>query len=511
MASFIANGFEWSETRPGRWERDVDEAEQFYTSLAKAYEGTGRTFFAMTGFISVFVPAESCSSDHQTENRAEDALRKAWLRLRYDHPTIASRVEYDVHGKQCKKIYETFTESSPQEDWLKTTFQIVSTSVSGLEWCNSDPPVPALPTLFLIKKPSSADGAFRADVVLRAHHDIIDGMGTLMLFNNLFAHAAEIYKWGASYTAPCFGDEWSNLSPPLRVAAGIPKDLQPAQQNRLQDIIHSNESLKEGIEIASIPFHRDRTQPGKHQRVAITLSIEQTRQLLDKSRETGLSITHVYHTAIAVTVRDTQERRVNERKVRYINYSLINERGHCRNPYSTWAHPATVYHSVSGQSLAIDLNVASSSGTTDMTSTAAKDKAEFMDIAETVRNFYLGIRSDKEHIFLVPSYWKMSTIPYPADGGTPPVPSRNDNPSVSISSMGVLDKVIRPTHGPFQLDNPWVTGEELGTGFGVFLGTWKGRLTLSTAYNDAWHDKEEAMTFLDRCNQTVFRALGIEW
>ncbi|KAB8277467.1 hypothetical protein BDV30DRAFT_251632 [Aspergillus minisclerotigenes] len=510
MASFIPNGFGWSETKPGRWERDVDEAEQFYTSLAKVYEGTGRTFFAMTGFISVSVPAEGGSSDHQTENRAVEALRKAWLRLRYDHPTIASRVEYDVHGKKCKKIYETFTKTSSQEDWLKTTFQILSTGVSGLEWCNSDPPVPPLPTLFLIKEPSSVDGAFRADVVLRAHHDIIDGMGTLMLFNNLFAHAAEIYKWGASYTAPCFGGEWANLSPPLRVAAGIPNDLRPAQEDRLQNIIHSNESLRKDVEIASLPFHRDRTQPGKHQRVAISLSVEQTRLLLDKCRDAGLSITHAYHTAIAVTVRGIQERRADERKIRYINYTLINERGHCRNPYSTWAHPASVYHSVSGRSLAIDLNVASSLGTADVASITANDRADFMDIAQAVRDFYLGIRNDKEHIFLVPSYWKMSTIPYPTDGATPPVPARNDNPSVSISSMGVLDKVIRPIHGPFQLDNPWVTGEELGTGLGIFLGTWKDRLTLSAAYNDAWHDKNEAMAFLDRCNQTIFQALGVQ-
>ncbi|PIG86620.1 hypothetical protein AARAC_006110 [Aspergillus arachidicola] len=410
MASFIPNDFEWSETKAGRWERDVDEAEQFYTSLAKAYEGTGRTFFAMTGFISVFVPAEAGSSHHQTENRVEEALRKAWLRLLYDHPTIASRVEYDVHGKKCKKVYETFSEASSQEDWLKATFQILSTSVSGLSG------------------PSSIDGALRADLVLRAHHDIIDGMGTLMLFNNLFAHAAEIYKWGASYTAPCFGGEWVNLSPPLRVAAGLPNDLRPAQEDRLQNIIHSNEYLRKDVEIASLPFHRDRTQPGKHQRVAITLSVGQTRRLLDKCRDAGLSITHAYHTAIAVTVRDIQERRADERTVRYINYSLINERGHCRNPYSTWAHPASVYHSVSGRSLAIDLNVSSSSDTADVLSTTANYKAEFMDIAQAVRSFYLGIRDDKEHIFLVPSYWRMSTIPYPTDGVTPSVPARNDKP-----------------------------------------------------------------------------------
>jgi hypothetical protein len=75
--------------------------------------------------------------------------------------------------------------------------------------------------------------------------------------------------------------------------------------------------------------------------------------------------------------------------------------------------------------------------------------------------------------------------------------------------MGVLDKVIRHNYGSFSVDNPWVTGEELGTGLGMFLDTWKGRLTLSAAYNDAWHGKEEVLDVLNRCNDIAFQGLGI--
>lgn len=75
--------------------------------------------------------------------------------------------------------------------------------------------------------------------------------------------------------------------------------------------------------------------------------------------------------------------------------------------------------------------------------------------------------------------------------------------------MGVLDKVIHHEYGPFQLDDPWVTGEELGTGIGVFLSSWKGRLTLSAAYNDAWHDQREVMDFLECCNRSVFAGLEV--
>ncbi|RMJ20886.1 hypothetical protein PHISP_08245 [Aspergillus sp. HF37] len=101
------NKFSWQETKPGQWERDIDKAEQFYTSLAKAYEGSGRTFFAIT-------------------------------------------VEYNVEQQKSVKVYRTL---SGDHSWLENTFQTVSEAVCGTEWCNSDPPVPALPTLFLVKIP----------------------------------------------------------------------------------------------------------------------------------------------------------------------------------------------------------------------------------------------------------------------------------------------------------------------------------------------------------------------
>lgn len=56
------------------------------------------------------------------------------------------------------------------------------------------------------------ESSVRRDVVLRSHHDIIDGIGTLMLLNNLFTHAALIYESDEFSPMP-FGDEFKNLSP----------------------------------------------------------------------------------------------------------------------------------------------------------------------------------------------------------------------------------------------------------------------------------------------------------
>ncbi len=86
MGSLDTCDYSWTQVRPGRWEREIDETEQFYTSLAKTYEGSGRCCFAITAYVSF--------SAQGAEHDVEVALRKAWLRLRYECPTIASWVEY---------------------------------------------------------------------------------------------------------------------------------------------------------------------------------------------------------------------------------------------------------------------------------------------------------------------------------------------------------------------------------------------------------------------------------
>ncbi|KAH8433012.1 uncharacterized protein LDX57_010649 [Aspergillus melleus] len=505
--------FHWCETSPGRWERDIDEAEQFYTTMARVYEGSGRVFFAMTGHLSLSVRVEKDSSRRETQDRVHSALRRAWLQLRYDHPTIASWTEFETVSQKCKKVYQEFSSNLTKEVWLDYTLQVVSTGVTGQEWCNQDPPVPKMPTIFMViptVNPSQEDSFFRCDLVLRCHHDIIDGIGTLHLLDNLIKNATDSYDRLSAPSNLAFGHESKNLSPPLRVAASIPISLSSEQKVQCDKLAAYNGSLRSGVNIAALPFTRGAKTPGKHQRVALTLSEKQTQEILAACKKMGVSVTHAYHAGIAMIVRDLQARSEAERVVRYINYCLINERSHCKPPYNTPSHAASVYHSVSGRSLIVDMSVPAIGDKSDARS-QSQETSEFKRVASEIKQHYLDIRDDTGHVPKAPHYWAKGTPSYPDpdEYPVPPVPGPNESPSVSISSMGVIDKIISPTRGVFQLSDPWVTGEELGTGLGVFLGTFRGQLALSAAYNDAWHDREEAMDFLTRCNEVVCRGLGL--
>ena len=172
--------YNWQSKGHNHWEREIDETERFYTCLAKSYEGSGRMYFAITGFVSISVDIMNGSSGQDVE----DAVRKAWVRLRYDYPTIASRVDYNTEWGRHVKSYTAFHPDHVDfstESWLSQTFISLSPNMGGLDWCNSDPVSPKHPSLFIITPPYT-DGGKQAivcrDLVLRTPHDISESAGT---------------------------------------------------------------------------------------------------------------------------------------------------------------------------------------------------------------------------------------------------------------------------------------------------------------------------------------------
>lgn len=505
MASPSSKSYIWTATKPGRWERDIDEVEQFYTTLAKLYEGTGRTFFAMTAHISFSIT--DTESMEATIQRVTSAIRQAWLHIRHDHPTIASWVEYQADKMKCRKVYETCsTNQSKQQAWLDETIRLVPTTQTGEEWCNSDPPVPKIPTLFVIYNDSPPGGPKSFELVLRSYHDIVDGVGSLLLLNNLMTYASAAFENPQDFHIPAFNNEWENLSPPFRIAASLPERLSPKQELKLQRTKEQKEACMRDVEIATVPYDDSQTVPGVHQRRSLTLTYDVTQRLLAACKSIGASVTHVYHASAAVTLFGLQKQSIKERRVRYVNYSLINERGQCHEPYDSPSQAISVYHSVSGNNLVIESKIPALG---EPRPSAKEELCELRNVIDQVKEYYVDIRNDKEHVYLVPAYWALATPPYPAGHKVPPIPAANNTPSVSISSMGVIDRIISERYGAIDIFSPWVTGEELGAGFGLFLGTFRGCMELSIAYNDAWHTKEEAISFISKCNALVLQLLDI--
>ncbi|KAF4454854.1 hypothetical protein F53441_2724 [Fusarium austroafricanum] len=507
-----ARNYNWQQVSPGVWQRHIDEIEQFYSTMAVLYEGSGRMFFGMTGHVSLSIKNTKGLSPEHAEAEVDKALRKAWFALRHAHPTLASEVTQNIEANEWIKTYKEIQGEEDKNAWLEKTLVHVSNGQTGNDWANSDPPAPKMPTMFVLHLPtgSTDDGSqtIHRDLVFRSPHDTIDGIGTLIMLNNFIALAAEAYDKGDSYEPPALnGSETSNLSPPYRVAAQIPGELSQAQLDRLERMAAQKASVASdpSVEVLSLPFRKGALLPGRHQRLALTFTKGETRKLLAACKEASATPTHAFHAAAAIVVRDLQDKPQETKRVRYISYILRNERSNCCEPYNTTHHPASVYHSVSGQSLVVDMNLHPTE--TELGTQAHRE--EFLSILETVKDFYNTVKQDQEFHILAPVMWSQGTPTLPASRRPLAVPPPKAHPSVSISSMGRTDTIVAPDTGCFSARDPWVTGEELGNGLGLFLGTFQGELCLSAAYNDAWHTESDVKMYLECCKDVVFRGLGI--
>ncbi|KAF2010594.1 hypothetical protein BU24DRAFT_400052 [Aaosphaeria arxii CBS 175.79] len=512
------NGLVWQQTAPGLWERGIDEIEEFYATMKELYRGSGRMFFAMTGYLSLNV---DISSSDTTEDQVDDAIKKAWLTLRYDHPTLASQVVYSPGSEpEWKKQYRPLTTKLSQDEWLNETVVIISNGQTGTEWVNSDPPAPEIPTLFLIHPPKSTSeketASIRRDIVFRSPHDIIDGVGTLMMLNSLLNYASKTFE--GTYIPPILdGSESANLSPSYRIAANLPPTLTPAQTQLLESIIAQKTNLANpatnppDLSLPYKPSNPSSTLPGKHQRSFLTLTAAQTTALLTACKTSNMTPTHAFHAAAALVLLTIQPTRpTTTKEVRYTTYILRNERRTCVPPYDSAAHAAALYHSVSGASLAVDLQLRSLEDERNFTQQERKE--EFRDVVKRFSDYYLAVKYDEQHTMLVPSLWALGIPKLPSKKESElhfPVPPPRVAPSVSMSSMGRVDEIVAPEVGRFRVGDVWVTGEELGNGLGLFLGTFKGELTVSAAWNDAWHEEKEVLDFLERCRDIVFEGLEI--
>ncbi|KPA37363.1 hypothetical protein FLAG1_09828 [Fusarium langsethiae] len=427
--------------------------------------------------------------------------------------TLASQTTQDPETGKWVKTYKGLDGEADMNGWVDQTLVHVSNGQSGNDWANSDPPAPKVPTMFVVhllnEGTDNGSRIVHRDLVLRSPHDILDGIGTLMLLNNYIALAAEAYEKGDVYNLPTLnGSEASNLSPSYRIAANIPETLSQTQMNRLDAMAAQKAAVASdpNVQVLALPFRNGPVAPGLHQRVALSLTEKETQQLLAACKNVKVTPTHAFHTAAAIVVRDLQDKPAETKKVRYINYILQNERPNCSGPYNSAKHPAAVYHSVSGQSLVVDMDLHPE----DHHSDTVIRKQEFQSVLETIKDFYLTVKQDKDFYILAPTMFSQLTPYLPSSPRPLPIPPPKAHPSVSISSMGRVEAIIAPETKAFSARDPWVTGEELGNGLGLFLGTFRGELCLSAAYNDAWHTEGDVRAYLERCKEVVFLGLVVK-
>ncbi|KAM0430171.1 hypothetical protein ACHAPT_006179 [Fusarium lateritium] len=431
--------------------------------------------------------------------------------LRYQHPTLGSHIHRDEGGDRIRRVYEPFDSRDEEKRWVRSTFKAVDTDAGPLEWFNDNASAAFITaTLFLVR--SKGEDGYRQAIFLRCPHDVSDGVGVLQLVNQLFDYAAQAFEEGDDYALPEWGREHEWLSPCIRVAAAAPESLPEAQTHRLREIQTQNGVIYKHQGLLALPSSStgaDGVQDGKLMRLSLSVPKAMTSQILRGCKDVapGVSVTHVFMSALALALSEMQPRKEEPYPVRYVNHSMINLRPYCREPYNTPAHAAAAYHTISTQALGIDLVVPSSSG-----QKPREQSTELRPILSQVQRFFNDIRpvpSEKIHeqVAFAASTFQSFTSP---PGVDPHAVSEPPFCPVALSSIGNVSSIVQQRHGSFELASVWAASEPMGAGVALFLGSWDGELELSSVFDTRYHNPSYIEELLQRILNCVYGGLGID-
>lgn len=336
------------------------------------------------------------------------------------HPTLVSRVEHEKATGRWKRVYRAFEDEDEDEEerWLASTFKIINTKMDPVEWYNKGTPSVDASNVFLVD--STRGNPAQKTVVLQCPHDITDGVGILQLFDQLFHQAAQALKQGPQYVPARLGNVYTRLSPCLRIAASIPDMTDDIHGKLFKDIQAQNQALYTHNGLLSIPPSSENVDSDYRtvRRTSLAFPKTDLKAILCSCKDIapGVSLTHVFMSALLLVPRDLQPQRDEPYPVRYVNHSMINLRPYCHQPYRSADHVAAAYHAVSAQALALDLEVPSFSQGRN----SEMEQLQLSQLATSVRDLYKAIRpvaaaEVHEQVMLAPMMFKSIMLPAGTD------------------------------------------------------------------------------------------------
>ncbi|KAJ4135295.1 hypothetical protein NW768_004919 [Fusarium equiseti] len=207
-----------------------------------------------------------------------------------------------------------------------------------------------------------------------------------------------------------------------------------------------------------------------------------------------------------MTLSEVQPRKQESYPVCYVNHSMTNLCPYCRQLYNTSNHAAALYHTVSAQVLAINLEVPV------LTEDSERESSLVPLMATQVRDFYnqaKPILSEVAHeqILLAPLTFKALS---PPTGSDPYAFSDPPFCPVALSSIGNIAAIVSAESDVFKLTNIWAASQPIGAGVATFLSCWDGMIELSSVFTAQYHNKDYMEVFLKAVVSYVCRGLGVD-
>jgi hypothetical protein len=293
------------------------------------------------------------------------------------------------------------------------------------------------------------------------------GTATYSILYNLLYHTA--LSFPSAYVPEVdFGDEYKNLSPPLRTLLSFPNtpftkaDLASVRAQRVLDRASA----------LSIPYKKGKTVPGCTHRAVLHFTVEETKVILAACKSHSTTVTQIFHYRIAVGTQNLQAPSSDIKEGNYVGYVIMNFRKFCKELYNGPEYSMMLCHTNSTSLLIVSFPLPNTAPPTK------QSPEEFRQVLEQVKAFYT--HHSKPDLMSAPLCFSARTPSYPTSN-LPAVLAPDSAPNPSLSSRGITENFIKHNYGPFEVLDPWAVGTEFSPGYRVSLATWKGKFALHAA------------------------------
>ena len=280
ISTTSAKPLAWKETTPGTFTRPFHTIETFFKWLADLRTPLRRERWGVSLALRLSLP------DSLPASEAEPYIRRAWLILSKQHPTLYARPEGD-----------TITVSPLDEDeWLKESFfSHTGEQVTLDSFFTSIEPAPIVSCYWLPRQP---------DLILHGSHWRLDGIGSIKLADRLLTALCAVIRVGLDASLESYGlDLTPLLTPSLDEISDAypdedctPSAVKTVADNLLQTVLKGAPSI--GL---SLMPGTEKALPGPSSRVRVVLD-KSTTAIVAACKSRDIKVTSAVHAAIVQTV-----------------------------------------------------------------------------------------------------------------------------------------------------------------------------------------------------------------
>ncbi|KAJ5909299.1 hypothetical protein N7504_003942 [Penicillium tannophilum] len=449
----------WSQVSENRWERPSNSVESFYTLIGDVsgslFEGRRQYMIFSRLNVDLQIPAAE----------VEDALRYAWKQVRHEQPQIAQTA-----GEGFKKVYEVPDEDALQL-WLDRTF-IVSDAEDGDTLANDAPPIQQA-TFYYVPKASQ--------LVIRAHHSVIDGVGMTLLWHT--------YLTALMNPNPklVFGEEAIRLSPSLEQAKGysdvLPADAVAKGSQTATDALPFYPGIGPVSKVGTVP-------PGPTQMREYRFSERTTEAIIQACKKGGFTVTAAVHAAFALTVAKHADSTLITDKSKYLTFFQLTLRPYLPEPYNSSEYAVALYYTTWPLVLEIPNDFQQLVQVIgDKYKSACKGLVENMALSNSVQSTILQFAMNPDFL----------TLP----------PARD----AVFSSVGIIERYLKQSYASADNDRRVIV-EDFKMGLEVVMSqplctfyTFRNQMRMIYSFNESYDDEALVQTYLEDVENTLVENL----